>query len=78
MFGWKNELRDTSSELPGAYAVDKAGLVFQAEAGMTTTARKRGPPLALTGNKMATLIKAAQAPTNGSMFGEGRYLLLRD
>ncbi len=33
VYGWKNELRDPASERPRAYAVDKAGLVFQAEGG---------------------------------------------
>lgn len=33
VYGWKNELRDPDSERPGAYAVDKAGLVFKAEGG---------------------------------------------
>lgn len=33
VYGWKNELRDPSSERPGAYAVDKYGLVFQAQGG---------------------------------------------
>jgi hypothetical protein len=33
VYGWKNELRDPESERPGAYAVDKAGLVFKAEGG---------------------------------------------
>lgn len=33
VYGWKNELRDPASERPGAYAVDKAGLVFKAEGG---------------------------------------------
>lgn len=33
VYGWKDELRDPSSERPGAYAVDKAGLVFKAEGG---------------------------------------------
>lgn len=33
VYGWKNELRDPASERPGAYAVDKAGLVFQAQGG---------------------------------------------
>lgn len=33
MYGWKNELRDPASERPGAYALDKAGLVFKAEGG---------------------------------------------
>lgn len=33
VYGWKNELRDPASERPGVYAVDKAGLVFQAEGG---------------------------------------------
>lgn len=28
VFGWKHELRDPASERPGAYVVDKAGLVF--------------------------------------------------
>lgn len=32
-YGWKNELRDPASERPGAYAVDRAGLVFKAEGG---------------------------------------------
>lgn len=32
-YGWKNALRDPASERPGAYAVDKAGLVFLAEGG---------------------------------------------
>lgn len=30
VYGWRNELRDPASERPGAYAVDKAGLVFKA------------------------------------------------
>ncbi|PIO91636.1 antirestriction protein ArdR [Pseudomonas syringae] len=30
VYGWKNELRDPESERPGAYAVDKAGVVFKA------------------------------------------------
>lgn len=33
VYGWKNELRDPASERPGAYAVDKTGLVFRAEGG---------------------------------------------
>jgi hypothetical protein len=33
VYGWKDELRDPESERPGAYAVDKAGLVFKAEDG---------------------------------------------
>ncbi|RMP42135.1 hypothetical protein ALQ26_00518 [Pseudomonas amygdali pv. lachrymans] len=33
VYGWKNELRNPTSERPGAYAVDKAGLVFQAQGG---------------------------------------------
>ncbi|APQ05661.1 ArdR protein [Pseudomonas syringae pv. actinidiae] len=33
VYGWKDELRDPDSERPGAYAVDKAGLVFRAEGG---------------------------------------------
>ena len=33
VYGWKNELRDPACERPGAYAVDKAGLVFKAEGG---------------------------------------------
>lgn len=33
VYGWKNELRDPASERPGAYAVDKAGLVFKADCG---------------------------------------------
>ncbi|EPP3907011.1 antirestriction protein ArdR [Pseudomonas aeruginosa] len=33
VYGWKNELRDPASESPGAYAVDKTGLVFKAEGG---------------------------------------------
>ncbi|KPG82213.1 antirestriction protein ArdR [Pseudomonas sp. RIT-PI-o] len=33
VYGWKNELRDPESERPGAYAVDKAGLIFKAEGG---------------------------------------------
>lgn len=33
VYGWKNELRDPESERPGAYAVDKAGLVFKATGG---------------------------------------------
>lgn len=33
VYGWKDELRDPSSERPGAYAVDKAGVVFKAEGG---------------------------------------------
>jgi hypothetical protein len=33
VYGWKNELRDPASERPGAYAVDKAGVVFKAEGG---------------------------------------------
>ena len=30
VYGWKNELHDPESERPGAYAVDRAGLVFKA------------------------------------------------
>lgn len=30
VYGWKNELRDPASERPGAYAMDKTGLVFKA------------------------------------------------
>lgn len=33
VYGWKNELRDPQCERPGAYAVDKNGLVYQAEGG---------------------------------------------
>lgn len=33
VYGWKNELRDPACERPGAYAVDKAGVVFKAEGG---------------------------------------------
>ncbi len=33
VYGWKDELRDLASERPGAYAVDKAGLIFKAEGG---------------------------------------------
>lgn len=33
VYGWKNDLRDPASERPGAYAVDKVGLVFKAEGG---------------------------------------------
>lgn len=33
VYGWKNDLRDPASERPGAYAVDRAGLVFKAEGG---------------------------------------------
>lgn len=32
-YGWNNELGDSESERPGAYAVDNAGLVFKAEGG---------------------------------------------
>lgn len=31
VYGWKDELRDPASERPGAYAVDRAGLIFKAE-----------------------------------------------
>lgn len=33
VYGWKNQLRDPACERPGAYAVDKDGLVFKAEGG---------------------------------------------
>lgn len=33
VYGWKSELCDPESERPGAYAVDKAGVVFKAEGG---------------------------------------------
>ena len=40
VYGWKNELRDPACERPGAYAVDKAGLVFKAEGGDEYNAAK--------------------------------------
>lgn len=33
VYAWKSELSDPASERPGAYAVDKSGLVFRAEGG---------------------------------------------
>ncbi|KAB2686508.1 antirestriction protein ArdR [Brucella pseudogrignonensis] len=33
VYGWKNELRDSQHERPGAYAVDDSGRVFVAEGG---------------------------------------------
>lgn len=33
VYGWKNDLREPEGERPGAYAVDKAGLVFKAGGG---------------------------------------------
>lgn len=42
VYGWKDELRDPTSERHGAYAVDKAGLIFRAEGATTTRVQKRG------------------------------------
>lgn len=33
VYGWKNKLRDPSSERPGTFAIDDAGHVFVAEGG---------------------------------------------
>lgn len=51
VYGWKNELRDPASERPGAYAVDKSGLISKAEGGDDYNGAKRGSRFTLTRNR---------------------------